>query len=435
MSGEPASFGTELRRLRLKAALSQEQLAQRAGLSARGISDLERGARRAPHLSTVRLLADGLALSPADREALLTAARPATSAGSTEVALPSHAPLPLPLAPLVGRERELADLVSLLGPVKSRLVTLTGPGGIGKTRLALAVGSRLAAQFADGVVFVDLAPLSDPGLVLPEVAATLNVRETGGQPLIATVQRYLAAREMLLILDNFEHVLNAAPVVVEFLSAAQRTTILVTSRAPLRLPGEQEYLVPSLGLPAASTNDDLALLAASEAVAFFVDRVQAVRPHFALTADNAPAVAGICRRLDGLPLALELAAARVKLFPPQALLRRLEQRLPLLTGGARTLPARQQTMRNTIAWSHDLLSSEEQTLFRQLAVFPGGCTLEAAEWVGVPLRSGGVGFASGGAGGFTVSRGVAFGSGGRRGRRQSYSFSFTPCGSAATDTP
>jgi predicted ATPase/transcriptional regulator with XRE-family HTH domain len=384
MSGEPASFGTELRRQRLKVALSQEQLAQRAGLSARGISDLERGARRAPHLSTVRLLADGLALCSADREALFTAARPATSTGSTEVALPSHASLPLPLSPLVGRERELADLVSLLGPVKSRLVTLTGPGGIGKTRLALAVGSRFAAQFADGAVFVDLAPLSDPGLVLPEVATALNVRETGGQPLIATVQRYLAAREMLLILDNFEHVLDAAPVVVELLSAGQRITVLVTSRAPLRLPGEQEYLVPSLGLPAASTNDDLALLAGSEAVAFFVDRVQAVRPHFALTADNAQAVAEICRRLDGLPLALELAAARVKLFPPRALLRRLEQRLPLLTGGARTLPARQQAMRNTIAWSHDLFSSEEQTLFRQLAVFPGGCTIDAADAVADP---------------------------------------------------
>jgi predicted ATPase len=250
--------------------------------------------------------------------------------------------------------------------------------------LALAVGSRLAAQFADGVVFVDLAPLSGPGLVLPEVATSLKVRETGGRSLIATVQRYLAAREMLLILDNFEHVLDAAPVVVELLSATQRTTVLATSRAPLRLQGEREYLVPSLGLPAVSTTYDLALLAESEAVAFFVDRVQSVRPHFALTADNAQAVAGICRRLDGLPLALELAAARVKLFPPQALLRRLEQRLPLLTGGARTLPARQQTMRNTIAWSHDLLSSEEQTLFRQLAVFPGGCTIDAAEVVADP---------------------------------------------------
>ena len=185
-------------------------------------------------------------------------------------------------------------------------------------------------------------------------------------------------------LDNFEHVLDAAPVVVELLSAARRTTVLVTSRAPLRLQGEREYLVPSLGLPAASPNYDLALLAASEAVAFFVDRVQAVRPHFARFRYNALEVAEICRRLDGLPLALELAAARVKLFPPQALLRRLEQRLPLLTGGARTLPARQQTMRNTIAWSHDLLSSEVQTIFRRLAVFPGGCTIDAAEAVANP---------------------------------------------------
>jgi predicted ATPase/transcriptional regulator with XRE-family HTH domain len=383
MSEGTASFGEMLRRLRRAAALSQEELAERAGLSQRGISDLERGARLAPHLSTIRLLADALALCPADREALLTAARPATPTGSTEVASLSHARLPLPLSPLVGRERELADLVSLLGPVESRLVTLTGPGGIGKTRLALAIGSQLAVEFRDGVVFVDLAPLSDPGLVLPEVATALKVRETGGRPLSATVQRYLAQRDMLLILDNFEHVLDAAPIVVALLSAARRITVLVTSRAPLRLPGEQEYLVPALGLPA-SPIDDLALLAASEAVAFFVDRVQAVRPQFALTSDNARAVAEICRRLDGLPLALELAAAQIKLFPPQALLRRLEQRLPLLTGGARTLPARQQTMRNTIAWSHDLLSPEVQTIFRRLAVFPGGCIIDAADAVGDP---------------------------------------------------
>jgi transcriptional regulator with XRE-family HTH domain len=189
MSEGTASFGEMLRRLRRAAALSQEELAERAGLSQRGISDLERGARLAPHLSTIRLLADALALCPADREALLTAARPATPTGSTEVASLSHARLPLPLSPLVGRERELADLVSLLGPVESRLVTLTGPGGIGKTRLALAIGSQLAVEFRDGVVFVDLAPLSDPGLVLPEVATALKVRETGGRPLSATVQR------------------------------------------------------------------------------------------------------------------------------------------------------------------------------------------------------------------------------------------------------
>ena len=384
MSDEPALFGELLRYHRVAAGLTQEELAERAGLSQRGISDLERGARRTPHLATVRLLADGLALSPAGRMALLTAARPATFNGPTEASRSSHAPLPIPLTPFVGRERELADLMSLVEHADYRLVTLTGPGGTGKTRLALAVGSRLTARFPDGIVFVDLAPLGDAGLVLPEIAIALRVRESGGRSVIATVQRFLAEREMLLILDNFEHVLDAAPFVAELLSAARRTKVLATSRAPLRLPGEREYLVPPFGMLAANEKPDLASVAASEAVTFFVDRAQAVRPDFALTADNSLAVAEVCWRLDGLPLALELAAARVKLLPPRALLKRLDHRLPLLTGGARTLPARQQTMRNTIAWSHDLLSSEDQTIFRRLAVFPGGCIIDAAEAVADP---------------------------------------------------
>jgi predicted ATPase/DNA-binding XRE family transcriptional regulator len=378
---ESASFGELLRRLRVRAALSQEALAERAGLSARGISDLERSVRRAPHLHTVRLLAEALALGTDERDGLLTAARAKHASVSTGVGAGGWSRMPRPLTPFIGRERELAAITALLQQPEVRLITLTGSGGIGKTRLALEGAARLAGGFPDGAVFVDLAPLNAGNLVLTEIASALRLREAAERPLIEIVGSYLAQREMVLLLDNFEHVLDGSPVVAELLAASERTRVLATSRAPLRLQGEREYPVPSLGLPAAGAKTDLDSLAASEAVIFFVDRAQAVRPDFALTPDNTSTVAEICYRLDGLPLAIELAAARIKVLPPQTLLNRLEQRLPLLTGGARTLPARQQTMRDTIAWSHDLLSPREQTIFRRLAACAGGCTLEAGEWV------------------------------------------------------
>jgi predicted ATPase/class 3 adenylate cyclase len=306
----------------------------------------------------------------------------------SDVALPEsdeshtrHFPSSLP--PFLGRQEEISAIVALLQAPNVHLVTLTGPGGIGKTRLAIQVGERLGSSFAGGAVFVDLAALRDPALVLSTIATALGLRETAGRSLAHEIQGFLAERETLLILDNFEHLLAAAPVVADLLRGSE-VEVLVTSRAPLRLQGEYEHPVPPLRLPNAAETRDLTALASNEAVALFVDRVRAIRPEFTLTADTAPVVAEICARLDGLPLANELAAARIKVLPPAAMLSRLERRLPLLTGGRRDAPERQRTLRDAIAWSYDLLSPDDCRLFRALGVFVGGWTLEAAEIVANP---------------------------------------------------
>jgi len=297
--------------------------------------------------------------------------------------------LPAQLTPIVGRAAEIAALMSLLRRTDCHLVTLTGPGGSGKTRLSLKVAAKIIDSsspsddeaFADGVFFVSLASIRDADLVGITIAQALDVREAAGQPIADTLRAYLRDKGLLLVLDNFEQVIAAAPMLIDMLSAAPRLKLLVTSREALRVRGEQEFPVPPLALPDPAHLPGHADLTQYPAIDLFVQRAQAVRSDFALTDANAAAVAAICARLDGLPLAIELAAARTRLVAPQTLLERLRSRLRLLTGGARDLPARQQTLRNTIDWSYDLLDAGEQQLFRRLAVFVGGRTLEAAEAV------------------------------------------------------
>ncbi|MDQ5853403.1 MAG: NB-ARC domain-containing protein, partial [Chloroflexota bacterium] len=287
--------------------------------------------------------------------------------------------LPVPLTSFIGREQEVAEVVRLLA--STRLLTLTGPGGVGKTRLGVHIATMLLGAGVDEVRFVALAPISDSALVIPTIAQTLGVRERSGQPLLATLQGALRDRSLLLVLDNVEQVLDAAVQIADLLQAAPALKVLVTSRAPLHLAGEQQYAVPPLTLPDPQAMEAVAQVTRSEAGALFVARARAVKHDFALTPANAAAIATICRRLDGLPLAIELAAARSKLLPPGDLLAHLGQRLPLLTGGSRDLPARQQTIRNTIDWSYQLLGAHEQRVFRRLGVFVGGFTLTAAEAV------------------------------------------------------
>jgi predicted ATPase len=299
-----------------------------------------------------------------------------------EAAVPARpAPLPVPRSALIDRQQEVALVQGLLQREDVGLVTLTGPGGVGKTRLAIQVAADLASQFADGVAFIALASLKDPQLVELTVARGLGVSEAAGQAIGERLREYLRPRALLLLLDNAEQVLSAAPLATQLLDAAPQLKLLVTSREPLRVRDERVVAVLPLALPAAPPLPDLARLSQVPAVALFVERVREVQPEFALTADNAQAIAEICRRLDGLPLALELAAARTNVLPPQALLARLEHRLPLLVHGARDAPERQQTLRNTIAWSYDLLDENDKALFRRLAVFSGGFTLEEVQAV------------------------------------------------------
>jgi predicted ATPase len=287
--------------------------------------------------------------------------------------------LPLQPTPLIGREKEVSEVRDLLGGEETRMLTLTGPGGIGKTRLALQAAADLLDDFPDGTFFAPLATLSEAELLIPAVAETLGVRETAEQPLDESLKDYLHERRLLLVLDNFEQVLEAAPQVTELFAEAPGLKVLATSHTPLRLYGEKAYAVPPLSVPDVRHLPDLKALSQYEAVRLFIERAKSAKVDFEVTDESAPAVAEICVRLDGLPLAIELAAARITMLPPRAMLQRLSSRLKLLTGGARDLPERQRTLRGTIEWSHALLDEGEQLLFGRLAVFSGGRTLEAIE--------------------------------------------------------
>jgi len=383
---EAVPFGVRLRGLREQAGLTQEELAFRAGLSPNAVGALERGARRRPQPHTVRSLSDALGLPEEERAALLASIPKRGEASSSakqklSPASPASLPtLPHPATALVGREREIEEVSGLLTQREDvRLVTLTGIGGVGKTRLAVEVAREASGHFPDGAMFVGLAPLSDPSLVVPTILRSLGMPEPEGRTPGEALIDHLRDRNFLLVLDNLEHLLGAAPEVAALIEACPHLVVLATSRAPLRIRGERDYPVPPLVLPASTRSPNEEEVLASPSGTLFVERARAASASFTLARENAPSVAQICWRLAGLPLALELAAAKVRFLDPATLLSRLDRALS--TSWARDLPERQRTMRATLDWSHELLAAPERQLFRRLSVFSGGFSLEAAEGV------------------------------------------------------
>lgn len=387
---EMSTFGQWLAQRRKELDLTQKDLAHRIGCAPITLRKIESGHRR-PSRQIAALLAEQLGVPLNERSAFVKFARGESTFHwqSPPANIPVDAPwrvlsrhhsnLPTPLTRLIGRERELASINQVLAR-GARLVTLTGPPGIGKTHLAIELAHRLP-EYRDGVFFVTLAPLRDPALVLPAIGTTLQLTGVQGKPLLETLAEFLHDKHILLVLDNFEQVLPAAPLVVELLTACAGLNALVTSRQALHVRGEQQFLVPPLELPAWVRPASLSVLLANPAIALFIERGQSVQPDFRLTEQNWRAVVEICHRVEGVPLAIELAAARLASFSPQQIAEHLSRRLAFLTRGPRDLPLRHQTLRDAIAWSFELLTPPEQMVFRRLSVFSGGFTLDAARAV------------------------------------------------------
>jgi predicted ATPase/transcriptional regulator with XRE-family HTH domain len=402
---DAVSFGRWVMSRRQALDLTRDDVAALVGCAPVTVAKIERDERRPSHQMAERL-ADALRFPPEWREEFVRRARGVDP--NVEVAEKSVTPEAAPAAPIVaatrgdlpvsptsfvGREDDVEAVRSLLQRADVRLLTITGPAGIGKTRLSLQVVAGVEADFANGVWFVNLAPVRDLEAVIPAIAVSLHVREVAGRPLLVSLKDYLGSKQILLLLDNFEQIIHAAPLLTDLLASAPHLKVVVTSREPLRLYGEHQYTLRSLQLPDMEAGEGAASMSSlerTESVELFVQRARSVKPTFVLSPENAGAVMSICRRLDGLPLAIELAAARLRLFTPQAMLARLDDavgengsrgRLALLTGGARDLPARQQTLRNAIQWSYELLNEGERRLFRQMCVFNGGRSVEAVKIV------------------------------------------------------
>jgi predicted ATPase/DNA-binding XRE family transcriptional regulator len=388
-AGAPASFGAQLKTLREASGFTQEELATIAGLSVHAVSALERGERRRPHLDTVRALSAALDLNPPMRDALVASARPARHrAAADELRAGS---LPLPLTSLLGREHDLTLLRRWLAEPVVRLITVIGPGGVGKTRLALELARSLAEEGSTRVAFVALAAIRDPGLAACAVAKALGLSDVSTSDLPNRVQAACAGQQTLLVLDNFEQVLGAAPIIADFLTSATTLRVLITSRAALRVRGEREYVLGPLALEPESDPMSVPDVTRSPALRLLVERVTAVQPDFQVNAANGPTLKAICRRLDALPLALELAAPWIKVLPVEELLRRLERDILLAAAAPRDLPERQHTMNATVAWSYQLLEPDERRVFRRLGVLPSRFPIEAAAEV---VAGGGTSIAS-----------------------------------------
>jgi predicted ATPase/DNA-binding XRE family transcriptional regulator len=375
-AGVAASFGAQLKALRETAGFTQEELATIAGLSVHAVSALERGERRRPHVETVRALSAALDLTGATRDAFQASARaPADTAAVDEL---SRVSLPLPLTVLMGRDQDVQTLRSWLADPVARLITLVGPGGVGKTRLVLELARAIGEEGATRAVFVSLATIRDSAFVASAIAEAFGLPDVTALDLPKRARVVCEDCPTFLVLDNFEQVLSAAPLVADLLTSVASLRVMVTSRAPLRVRGEREYAVGPLALEAGAEAMSPADLARAPAVRLFVERVRNVQPDFRLTSANGPTVTAICRRLDTLPLALELAAPWMKVLTADDLLRRLEHGVLLSTIGPRDLPERQQTMNATVAWSYQLLAQDEQRAFRRFGALPGRFPIDAA---------------------------------------------------------